>query len=228
MKQILTFILLFGLLTNVTAQGKFKNPRLRAEVGPVFSTFGSTQSISNNFFPSKYLNKPFIQAKLAFKLNRKYEFNASISKSSLEGTTTSISDRAINNQYGYNYSFDLNYTMISLGVKKFLGKSISPIGRYLEVGVLFSKQKASSFNYIDDNGTASVYQIYSANRPSARFAFGKRNMITQKLYFFREFAFCVNQFSLSYNSVNTVNKRTFFYANSLTNFNFLLGVGVVL
>ena len=228
MKQLFTFLFVLGLFVQTQAQGKIKNPILRIEVAPVLSSYGSTQSISNKFFSTHYLNKPFIQTKLAIKLNRKMEFNFGISRSSVTGTTENISDYNINNSYGYSHSYDLNYTMISLGIKKFYGKSISPIGKYLEVGLLISKQQASSMNYTNQDGQASVYSIYAENRPSARFAFGKRNLITKHIYFFREFAFCINQYSLNYSAVQTINKRTFYYANSLTNFNILLGFGVVL
>lgn len=223
----LTLLLIFASLL-VVGQSQIKSKKLRIEATGILATYGYTRLEGTKPKGYSIFQNPYFGGKIALRINRKTEFIFGFASASTKMYTQSMEFPDLSRTGYVSDVIDLHSKQYSVGIKKFVGNGISPIGRYLEFGLLISKITAPSHTYTSTQNIPVFVNRIDNMYPSLRIGGGKRNMISKNIYFFREFTYSINSYSFIKNDTYFYSNRIYYSANGLTNFNFNIGLGILL
>lgn len=233
------FIAALFCLTSIPILYSQTNPNqslIRLQIGGVVSSYGYVigfSEIKDGSDLSYILLMPKVQASL--KLSRKNELYGEIGIKNIK-TNTSKYTPGDGDYYFDDLKFEsayknINYKIFSFGVRHFIKNQTSPAGSYFGFGGTFAKVSATPIAYEYMNNTQLTSGIEPALDyiiPSLSCSFGKRILLSDKVYFNNEFQIALNQFEVPPGADFDYKRYSWFSANRLTNFGYYFSIGVLL
>jgi hypothetical protein len=234
------FIAALFCLTTIAVLHSQTNPNqslVRLQIGGVVSSYGYVIGFSDIKDGTKlsYIQlMPKVQASL--KLSRKNELYGEIGIKNVK-TNTSKYEPGDGDNYFEDLKFEssyknINYKIFSFGVRHFIKNQTSPVGSYFGLGATFAKVSATplAYEYLNNNSqlTSGIEPALDYIIPSISCSFGKRILLSDKVYFNNEFQMALNQFEVPAGGDFNYKKYSWFSANRLTNFGYFFSIGVLL